>query len=550
MSALQNYIPPTITDYNNLTMQPENIIITLKVHQLALLKKMLKIEKRKTVFGESDDRINYIISNVGILGDPVGSGKSLVILALIAASPLVKYITLNNKTLTAIQNICEFKYNNVVYKNLCIPTTKQHYVKYPCSLLIIPDIICNQWEQYLKYQTKLKYHIITDTVLNYVSISNVLVVTELILPNVIEELSSITFSRIIIDEADSINIQFNYMVKLRSAFTWLVTATFNGCGKNVASRYLNGVPYSYTLFHNNYILVNDYKVVQQYMSIPDYLYKKCIIKHFVNDVIGGLVNDDVISYLNINCLDKALIKLDENKYGEKNIIFLLFKNLNYKLKKYKNDGRIWTINLEYKLKTLKERITKIKDCILCLSSVEENPLILKCCGGRCCKNCIEAWFRRNTCCPYCKAKISIKYIVEGEKGIKTYVNKIDYIKYILLPEACGAGSSVQRKFLIFSEYSESFDNIQNLLLKLNIDFKLFDTTQVMGEMPPTVSLLNINDYGAGINMTFATDIIICHRVLNSMLHQIIGRAQRLDRTSQLRVWYLLYDNEGEYCKYY
>jgi hypothetical protein len=59
--------------------------------------------------------------------------------------------------------------------------------------------------------------------------------------------------------------------------------------------------------------------------------------------------------------------------------------------------------------------------------------------------------------------------------------------------------------------------------------------------------LNALNYGSGINLQMATDIIIYHELNIELETQVIGRAQRLGRTSSLNVYYLLNDNEKINC---
>jgi hypothetical protein len=60
-------------------------------------------------------------------------------------------------------------------------------------------------------------------------------------------------------------------------------------------------------------------------------------------------------------------------------------------------------------------------------------------------------------------------------------------------------------------------------------------------------MLNAQHYGSGLNLQMATDIIIYHELDIELETQVIGRAQRLGRTTQLNVYYLLNDNEKVNC---
>ena len=61
-------------------------------------------------------------------------------------------------------------------------------------------------------------------------------------------------------------------------------------------------------------------------------------------------------------------------------------------------------------------------------------------------------------------------------------------------------------------------------------------------------MLNAINYGSGLNLQMASDIIIYHELDIELETQVIGRAQRLGRTEPLNVYYLLNDNEKNNCK--
>ena len=60
-----------------------------------------------------------------------------------------------------------------------------------------------------------------------------------------------------------------------------------------------------------------------------------------------------------------------------------------------------------------------------------------------------------------------------------------------------------------------------------------------------VIMLNATNFGAGMNLQMATDVVIYHRFTSEMEEQVIGRAQRLGRTTPLNVHYLIHANETD-----
>jgi ERCC4-related helicase len=111
------------------------------------------------------------------------------------------------------------------------------------------------------------------------------------------------------------------------------------------------------------------------------------------------------------------------------------------------------------------------------------------------------------------------------------------------------------KFLLFSNYDRTFDNINQKLIDNNIIFnRLIGSSSVInntirkfesGEIK--VLLLNASNYGSGLNLQMATDIIIYHELDLELETQVIGRAQRLGRKQPLNVYYLQNDKEKINC---
>ena len=106
------------------------------------------------------------------------------------------------------------------------------------------------------------------------------------------------------------------------------------------------------------------------------------------------------------------------------------------------------------------------------------------------------------------------------------------------------------RYLIFSEYDNSFQRISYKLSEAMIPFKVLkggvDEQQKnikkyeSGEIK--ILMLNANNFGAGLNLQRTTDIIIYHQFRTEDLKsQVIGRAQRIGRQTSLNVHYLEYD---------
>jgi hypothetical protein len=109
-----------------------------------------------------------------------------------------------------------------------------------------------------------------------------------------------------------------------------------------------------------------------------------------------------------------------------------------------------------------------------------------------------------------------------------------------------------KKIIIFSNYSNGL-NFINQFLETN----KIPTTNLEGGNSDDIaksledfkyknySVLVVNTFGyaCGMNLEFVTDIFLIHKLESQLENQVIGRAQRYGRTSELNIYKFLNDNE-------
>lgn len=233
-----------ITSDSQQAVQPPQIKIPLRMHQKALIHAMLEREKASMNGISLYNTLTY--SNYGVLGDEVGSGKSLTILS---------YIAMLKNTGGFIENkITLYPDSSKHFFTVC----KKEYasINGPC-LIVTPHTIYRQWQDYCKKQTTLKvfyaksnkslvfdadenqtYDDATNTLIktyterdacikemqeaDIVLVSNTLYSTLQEFAN----LYNIRWKRVFIDEVDSIYIGAHSQ-KIKSPFTWFITATWS-----------------------------------------------------------------------------------------------------------------------------------------------------------------------------------------------------------------------------------------------------------------------------------------------------------------------------------
>jgi SNF2 family DNA or RNA helicase len=117
----------------------------------------------------------------------------------------------------------------------------------------------------------------------------------------------------------------------------------------------------------------------------------------------------------------------------------------------------------------------------------------------------------------------------------------------------GIFSGENKKVLIFSNYYNSFIEIESILNTLGIvNKRVMGSASSINHMiqrykDPTDNLnvlfLNSHYSGSGINLENTTDIILYHSMNKELTTQVIGRAQRPGRTGSLNIHRLVYPNE-------
>ena len=106
--------------------------------------------------------------------------------------------------------------------------------------------------------------------------------------------------------------------------------------------------------------------------------------------------------------------------------------------------------------------------------------------------------------------------------------------------------------IIYSKYMQTFETLTEMLDDAGIKHCQLDAGTITdidrivkkyqkGEIPVFLAVSSL--MGAGLNLEMTTDVIFLHKMSAMMDSQVRGRGQRPGRTSKLRVWYMLHDNE-------
>lgn len=312
-------------------------------------------------------------------------------------------------------------------------------------------------------------------------------------------------------------------------------------------------------------------------------------------LLHGVVDNGIIESLNAGDITSALAQVSSNnKNTEENIVAAIldkFQRSAHSLESriafattapadtYESDVERETeiarlrkrmSDVAHRMASIKERICKSDMCCICYDDIEHKT-ITQCCSNSYCFKCISLWLARarNSVCPLCKTSITSKDLMvvhdhqhEDDVGgggtpsntLSDINDKNKNLEFILKNRMAEEASHVQNrcaKFLIFASYENTFSTIVSVLDKVGISYAFLkgnhdvvkNIVKRYKEGQLDVLLVNTRNYGSGLNLENTSDIIMFHKFDNEIEKQVIGRANRMGRTTPLKVWYLLYENE-------
>ena len=585
----------------------EDINITLKDHQLAIIKKCIEIEE-----------VN--ICGFGIMSDKPGTGKTYAILGHIYNSKKKRNIIVVPQNI--IQQWCDsihkFSNGKLKYKKLTqYSDILELYNENNNISLFDYDILIT---------TSLYYNLISTTITsNFLNIENVF-----------------------FDEIDSIS---SFVVsEINANFVWFISASidYNMLGIYTKKIDKDLIPYITCKCDDEFI-------DSCFNLFEKNIYKIICKNLYLDNIFNGIISNDEFKVLNAMDYSKlkkkfcnkiaqnekeALDYLVKDKIDNIEIQKIRIDDINKMMQSYEqNDNRINLLKIqleksnksledsEYKLNLIKERlkennccplcynefdntqkkilsqcckntvcyectnnwfnIMKKTNCIYCnientkfedyiiLKPIPENTCVLceneynnddekyysNCCKKSACNNCLKDWYHKllNKKCLYCNNYEVLFEDFKNEKqheetrlnlldGIKyTRKTKIEFIEYFIKTKIYS-----QAKIIFCSNYIRIFNDIKKLLFNYNIKFielddgNIYDINKSINEYKNgniNVLLLNSNLFGCGLNLECTTDIVFLHKTEETLEKQIIGRAQRPCRRNKLNIWYIMHDNE-------
>jgi hypothetical protein len=516
-------------DSPKIDRQSSKIKIQLKQHQKSLVYRCRELENSTT------KKLKYngmdIVTKFGIIGDIVGSGKTLSILSIISDHQKLK---------THI----EVSYHNDMVSIKSNQMQAQAPLVMKQNVIVVPHNIFKQWVYAIENHSDLKYIGINNkkTLDIFEKERNKLSFQEndIILVSSTRYNKFATcyyskdkiFSRIFFDEADTINIPS--CDKVNASFTWFVTSTYNvlcnPCGTKyfineetgearkfydyhhgfTRVQYIEGIkntgfikqtmmsfiPHSGNQFMDaikpQLIIKNDDNYVKQAFNLPDYvtnilksknpislsILEKFASKEIMNHINGGDIKG-AISKLNCqkvseNDLIKGVTTDLEEQLNNKRIELEMKSKMTYSTENAKKEsldkikGKI--TDLENKISGIKNKINDNNICSICYDEIE-NTALTKCCNTKFCVECITKWLYSNKQCPFCRANITndnICVVTDEIDNSAGYKEELPTKLQHLKNIIQNNKDKSSFKLLIFADYDNSFNDIISYLNEIGL----------------------------------------------------------------------------------
>ena len=621
----------------------------MRPHQLSLLAAARDLEKA-AVLRDLEVGEPQLMTTYGVLADRVGAGKTLVAMALAqdpppaAASLLVKKsggaqivrLRGNGPVREVEPEWMDLSSGEAFMKALSGgggSSGKLRTIFPRTALAIVPHTVVNQWEAYAKEQAAADFKTVFikrtvdcnfETVDFYrrVFTADLVVVSNTMLKRFIgaisfygQEFSKILWSRLFIDEADTIAAGLR-QEEVAARFTWFITGSWinmalpRGVGEwtiksmeaglrsLVGGGSVPGVTASRTgLVHQTLAESHDplYTAtilrcsdawIDESLAPPPMVYETVLceapanlaaLANFVTpaamealhagDAAGAMVAMGVKPVAGASVVERLTERLRGDLRNAEKVVAHR-KEMEYSTAAAKAVGiakaEAEVARIQKQLEGLSERVGALlggsSTCPICYDPTR-TPTLTPCCRQAFCLSCLCECISTKPICPLCRAAIrSAKDLVvvgegtgngtegEGESGGVEKLPTKGAALLRMLTEGCKNPAS---RYLVFSAHEASFKGLRDVLAARKVRCEMLSGTAARVERlrkqfregKVQVLCMNARYVGAGINLEPATHVVLYHRMNAELERQVIGRAVRFERATELRVVYLAHETE-------
>ena len=588
--------------------QPPTILKELKPHQRTALAKCIAMETQPylTYYVPSPEEVirfssSYmptfkgtfqVQANIGIIGDIVGYGKTLIALSLIASQPLSNIYVQQQQ----VHSYGSSHYSASMTFVRERPFNYQEDGLIQTTLVVVPKgPVFIQWKQFIEKDTRLKClaidslhtikKVLPKTYLElkqYLERFDLVLIKNTTLKVMIEYYTDFIserhgFERIMVDEAHDILWKIPMM---NFKFIWLITSSYR-----LLSHYTNSksiANHLHLIIHHteriHYLLVkslNDYVVQSFDVPKPIEKYYLCRMDRMLT-ALSLFVHPTIRDKINVNDIAGAVHDLGGTQTDEEGLVNLVKRDFMKDIyNKEKELAFIQSLDLETdqkeaRLRTVRQELTRLTSryealeeriknlntdtCPICMDSFE-NPIYLSCTHTICGK-CLFQWMQSSIItrqfhvgCPQCRTSIDCTKLVAvvqntpAPSPTQQMLSKEEHLIDILQKKPEG-------RFILFSRVDSQFYRLCVLLSEHKIPHSEMkgSTTHMMNILEDfkagklKIILLTTQYAGCGIDISCATDAILYHK-MPAEQQQAIGRAQRVGRTEPLTIHHLCYAHE-------
>ena len=564
--------------------QPSKIKLQLKPHQLTAIKKMQVMERSKRlnyVLDDNNGQVSVDRLSIGVFADKPGFGKTMTMLGLIASNDDIKQ--LDSELLLSESQNCLNQSHEIRKHHARV--TDDAFVK--STLIAVPHgPVFNQWYEAIKKHTTLTvYTVAKSSAID--SLPESAYEAEKILSTYDIVLVSSTYydklnlhcsydlddwKRAVIDEADNISMNGRCVYDIRTQFVWFISTRPNLLHQSDCTGYVRHSFSKIKPFLLKYLTVqNKEAYVEASFEVPPPITKRYLCKDSSNvNALSMVANHEIIDMLNSDDIVGAFRAIRSR--GNDDIMNLIANELHVEIVnksrrlqsmrthgsddvRFKRDRLTQEIaGLYAKLRHTRERFEDMtnKECVICYEALRQ-PVALPC-AHLFCGCCIMRWikeqitpYRMRSSCPICKTPIDIRQMIrlDSSEDVDCPNRPKDEMIIDLIQE------KPLGKFLIFSTHDATFQRLKSLLANAGIAFQRLKgqpacQDKILSDFQNSnlrVILLNSRHSGFGIDMHFATDIVLYQKLSEDATRQVCARADRVGRTGPLTLHQLLYKNE-------
>ena len=582
--------------------QPPGLRKQLKPHQRTAVSKMIQMERHGILRYElPDEKINIEEATVGILADRAGYGKTITMLALMASNDEI-----HQPRSQVIRNHSQRWGHSYVMRRELPPDTELFVdttlVLVPHGPVFKQWLDTIQENTDMKLLALRKACDLKDipadphAAAQYLASFDVVLVTGTEYPKLRDRFSAHLvdvlerWKRVVVDEADSIATGQRRMTGITSRFAWFITASPDRLYNLAAAFYVRQTwtqPYIDRI--RKYITVrNSDEYVARSFSLPSSRLTMYLCGNMARvnlNALKHLVPANIMNMLNANDYGAAVACLGGQR-GE-DLLAVMANDVSRRIHDIKlqiscveqmgineRDKALRLQRLrdtlesqENRFRSIQERLTGLDDktCSMCLNTVEQ-PVSLACTHVFC-GSCIMQWIDMklrtpqsygHVCsgptCPECRTPIEVAKMIRLGGGPPAQTEdkpehatlKTKDARVMEIVQANRGG-----RYLVFAEYEGAFANLKELFDREGITNKQLKghsaqqnrTLEDFKSGRINVIMLNSRYAGSGIDIHFATDVILYQLFSDNINHQVVGRAQRVGRSEALNVHQLYHENE-------